>query len=109
MIGEKIIKIMQEIEPIVRTEENEGVNYKSAKFEKIIEMIRPLLIKNKVIIIPTKVKEINSQGNRVNLTMVYQFIDVEDANKDCIEVEIPGSGYDEKSGRAVFRALTRSI
>ena len=53
MIGEKIIKIMSEIEPIEKTE-------------------------------------------------------VDDENKDCIEVEIPGSGFDEK-GRAVYAALTRSI
>ncbi len=40
--------------------------------------------------------------------MKFQFIDVEDNNKQCIEVEVPGSGYDEK-GRAVYAALTGSI
>ena len=81
MIGEKIIKIMSEIEPIKKTEVDEEKNYKFAKSEEIIGMV---------------------------LTMKYQFIDVEDENKDCIEVEILGSGYDEK-GRAVYTALTRRI
>lgn len=106
MIGEKIVKIMEEIEPIVKTELDENGNYKTPKVEKIIEMIRPLLVKNKVAIIPVKVKDLTPHGNKVYLTMIYQFIDLEDEAKDCIEVEIPGSGYDEKSGRAVFSALT---
>ena len=37
--------------------------------------------------------------------MKYQFIDVETPEKETIEVEIPGSGFDEK-GRAVYAALT---
>ncbi len=105
MIGEKIIQIMSEIKPIQKTELDEEKNYKFAKSEEIIEMVNPLLVKYKVIILPLKVVNFSSQGNKVFLTMKYQFIDVEDPNKDCIEVEIPGSGYDEK-GRAVYAALT---
>ena len=109
MIGEKIIKIMEEIEPIVKTEVDEEKNYKSPKVEKIIEMVRPLLIKNKVAIIPARVKDFLPQGNRVYITMIYQFIDLESREKDVIEVEVPGSGFDEKGGRSVFAALTRCI
>ena len=105
MIGEKIIKIMSEIEPIKKTELDEEKNYKFAKSEDIIAMVQPLLVKYKVIILPLKVVNFSAQGNKVFLTMKYQFIDVDDQNKDCIEVEIPGSGYDEK-GRAVYAALT---
>lgn len=105
MIGEKIIQIMSEIKPIQKTELDEEKNYKFAKSEEIIEMVNPLLVKYKVIILPLKVVNFSAQGNKVFLTMKYQFIDVEDSNKDCIEVEIPGSGYDEK-GRAVYAALT---
>ncbi len=108
MIGEKIINIMSEITAIEKTELDEEKNYKFAKSEEIIAMVKPLLVKYKVIILPVKVINFSSQGNKVFLTMKYQFIDVEDSNKDCIEVEIPGSGYDEK-GRAVYAALTRSI
>ena len=108
MIGEKIIKIMEEIKPIEKTELDEEKNYKFAKSEEIITMVQPLLIKNKVVILPTKVINFSTQGNKVYLTMKYQFIDVEDAQKDCIEVEIPASGFDEK-GRAVFAALTRGL
>lgn len=105
MIGEKIIQIMSEIKPIQKTELDEEKNYKFAKSEEIIEMVKPLLVKYKVIILPLKVVNFSAQGNKVFLTMKYQFIDVEDPNKGCIEVEIPGSGYDEK-GRAVYAALT---
>lgn len=105
MIGEKIIQIMSEIKPIQKTELDEEKNYKFAKSEEIIEMVKPLLVKYKVIILPLKVVNFSAQGNKVFLTMKYQFIDVEDPNRDCIEIEIPGSGYDEK-GRAVYAALT---
>lgn len=105
MIGEKIIKIMSEIKPIEKTELDEEKKYKFAKAEDIIAMVQPLLIKYKVIILPLKIINFAQQGNKVYLTMKYQFIDVEAPEKDAIEVEIPGSGYDEK-GRAVFAALT---
>ena len=106
MIGEKILKIMEEIQPILKTEENEGENFKSPKVEKIVEMVRPLLIKNKVIVVPSAVTNIIPQGNKVYLTMKYELIDAESENKDYIEIEIAGSGFDLKGGRAVFAALT---
>lgn len=105
MIGEKIINIMKEIEPIVKTEQNEGEEFKTAKVEKIISMVQPLLIKNKVIIVPVKILDLISEGNKVFVKMLYQFIDVGDNTKELIEVEVPGEGYDEK-GRAVYAALT---
>lgn len=107
MIGEKIIKIMEEIQPIIKVEvtDDEGRTYKTVKAEEIISMLQPLLIKNKVIILPQKVVNFATQGNKVHITMKYQFIDVESSEGDCIEVEIPASGFDEK-GRAVFGALT---
>ena len=107
MIREKIIKIMEEIQPIIKVEvtDEDGRTYKTVKAEEIISMVQPLLIKNKVVILPQKVINFGTQGNKVHITMKYQFIDVEDQQKDCIEVEIPASGFDEK-GRAVFGALT---
>ena len=54
MIGEKIIKIMSEIEPIKKTEVDEEKNYKFAKSEEIIEMVNPLLINFNVIIFTYK-------------------------------------------------------
>ena len=96
MIGEKIIKIMEEIQPIIKVEvtDEDGRTYKTVKAEEIISVVQPLLIKNKVIILPQKVMNFSTQGNKVHITMKYQFIDVEDQQKDCIEVEIPASGFD---------------
>ena len=105
MIGEKIIKIMAEIQPIEKTELDEDKNYKTPKSDEIIAMVNPLLVKHKVIILPIKVTNFVPQGNKIFLTMKYQFIDIEDPQRDCIEVEIPGGGFDEK-GRAVYAALT---
>jgi len=106
MIGDKIIKIMQEIGPIERTELDEENNIKTAKVEAIIGMVGPLLIKYKVAIIPKKVVSFMPQGNKVYITMQYQVMDLGDKDKDCIEVEVPASGYDKSGGRAVFAALT---
>ena len=105
MIGQKIINIMSEIEAIPKTELDEEKNYKFAKSEEIIAMVKPLIVKYKVIILPVKVMNFTTQGNKVFITMKYQFIDIDDPNKDAIEVEVSGSGFDEK-GRAVYAALT---
>lgn len=105
MIGEKILKIMSEIKAIEKTELDVENNYKFAKSEEIIGMVKPLLEKYKVIILPVKVVNFASHGDKVYITMKYQIIDVEDDSKDCVEVEIPASGYDKK-GRAVYGALT---
>lgn len=105
MIGQKIISIMSEIEAVQKTEIDEEKNYKFAKSEEIIAMVKPLLVKYKVIILPVKVMNFTPQGNKIFITMKYQFIDIEDPNKDSVEVEIPGGGFDEK-GRAVYAALT---
>ena len=105
MIGQKIINIMSEIEAIPKTELDEEKNYKFAKSEEIIAMVKPLLVKYKVIILPVKVMNFTTQGNKVFITMKYQFIDIDDPEKDAIEVEVSGSGFDEK-GRAVYAALT---
>lgn len=105
MIGEKIVKIMSEITAIEKTELDEEKNYKFAKSEEIIAMVKPLLVKYKVIILPKKVINFTPQGHKVFLTMLYQFIDVESPERDAIEVEIPGGGFDEK-GRAVYAAIT---
>lgn len=96
MIGEKIIKIMEEIKPIEKTEVDEEKNYKFARADEIIAMVNPLLVKYKVIIIPSKVTNFVPQGNKVLLTMKYQFIDIEDEKKDSIEVEIPAGRFRRK-------------
>lgn len=105
MIGEKILKIMSEITPIEKTGYDEEGNYKFAKSEEIIAIVKPLLEKYKVIILPVKVINFSAQGDKVYITMKYQIIDIEDNSKDCIEIEIPASGFDKK-GKSVYAALT---
>lgn len=91
MIGEKIAKIMSEIEPIVKTEVDKEGGYKSPKAEKIITMVQPLLAKFKVAVVPVEVPILMPQGKKVYIKMKYRFIDLESKEKDFLEVEIPGS------------------
>lgn len=51
MIGEKIIKIMEEIQPIIKVEvtDEDGRTYKTVKAEEIISMVQPLLKKIKLL------------------------------------------------------------
>lgn len=86
MIAEKILKIMEEVEPVLQLNSGEyGV-------EKAIAVIHPLLVKYKVMVLPKKILNCttaNSNKN-VNIGILYQFIDIETQNKESIEIEILG-------------------
>lgn len=102
MIAEKIIKIMEEVEPVLQLDDEQyGV-------EKAIQVIHPLLIKHKVIIIPKKILNCSTTNSNksANIGMLYQFIDAESKEKEAIEVEILGGGFDEKGNRAIYNALS---
>ena len=105
MIAKKILSIMSEIKAIEKTELDEEKNFKYIKSDEVISMVKPLLEKYKVIILPSKILGIIPQGNKVYISMKYQFIDAESEEGDMVEVEIPGGGFDEK-GRAIYAALT---
>jgi len=102
MIAEKIIKIMEEVQPVIQLDDDQyGV-------EKAIQVIHPLLIKYKVIIIPKKILNCSTTNSNksANIGMLYQFIDAEAKEKEAIEVEILGGGFDEKGNRAIYNALS---
>jgi len=105
MIAEKIIKIMEEVQPVIQLDDDQyGV-------EKAIQVIHPLLIKHKVIIVPKKILNCSTTNSNktANIGMLYQFIDVESEGKpekETIEVEILGGGFDEKGNRAIYNALS---
>lgn len=102
MIAEKIIKIMEEVQPVIQLDDDQyGV-------EKAIQVIHPLLIKHKVIIIPKKILNCSTTNSNksANIGMLYQFIDAESKEKEAIEVEILGGGFDEKGNRAIYNALS---
>ncbi|MBQ6991449.1 MAG: ERF family protein [Clostridia bacterium] len=102
MIAEKIIKIMEEVQPVIQLDDDQyGV-------EKAIQVIHPLLIKYKVIIIPLKILNCSTTNSNksANIGMLYQFIDAESKEKEAIEVEILGGGFDEKGNRAIYNALS---
>ena len=102
MIAEKIIKIMEEVQPVIQLDDDQyGV-------EKAIQVIHPLLIKYKVIIIPLKILNCSTTNSNksANIGMLYQFIDAESKEKEAVEVEILGGGFDEKGNRAIYNALS---
>lgn len=102
MIAEKIIKIMEEVQPVLQLDDDQyGV-------EKAIQVIHPLLIKYKVIIIPLKVLNCSTTNSNksANIGMLYQFIDAESKEKEAIQVETLGGGFDEKGNRAIYNALS---
>lgn len=102
MIAEKIIKIMEEVQPVIQLDDDQyGV-------EKAIQVIHPLLIKYKVIIIPLKILNCSTSNSNksANIGMLYQFIDAESKEKEAINVEILGGGFDEKGNRAIYNALS---
>lgn len=102
MIAEKIIKIMEEVEPVLQLDDEQyGI-------EKAIQVIHPLLIKYKVIIIPKKILNCSTTNSNksANIGMLYQFIDAESKEKEAIEIEILGGGFDEKGNRAIYNALS---
>lgn len=102
MIAEKILKIMEEVEPVIRLDDDQyGV-------EKAIAVIHPLLVKYKVMILPKKILNcttVNSNKN-ANIGIIYQFIDVETENKESIEIEMLAGGYDETGVRTIYNALS---
>lgn len=102
MIAEKIIKIMEEVQPVIQLDDDQyGV-------EKAIQVIHPLLIKHKVIILPLKILNCSTSNSNksANIGILYQFIDAESKEKESIEVEILGGGFDEKGNRAIYNALS---
>ena len=102
MIAEKIIKIMEEVQPVIQLDDDQyGV-------EKAIQVIHPLLIKYKVIIIPLKILNCSTSNSNksANIGMLYQFIDAESKEKEAIEIEMLGGGFDEKGNRSIYNALS---
>ena len=102
MIAEKIIKIMEEVQPVIQLDDNQH------GAEKAIQVIHPLLIKYKVIIIPLKILNCSTSNSNksANIGMIYQFIDAESKEKEAIEVEMLGGGFDEKGNRSIYNALS---
>lgn len=108
MIAQKILKIMDNIGPIIKDKTNEEKGFDYASLAAIIMKAREAMIKEKVIMIPLKVNQMVQRGNDVLIDMVYRFYDTEkgkDGNCDYFDVNIPGEGCD-KEGWAVYKALS---
>lgn len=102
MIAEKIIKIMEEVQPVIQLDDNQH------GAEKAVQVIHPLLIKYKVIIIPLKILNCSTSNSNksASIGMRYQFIDAEAKEKEAIEIEMLGGGFDEKGNRSIYNALS---
>jgi hypothetical protein len=102
-IYEAMLSIMGGIDPIAKNKSNSQQNYKYRGVEDIYAVVNPMLIANKVLLIPEilhhDIKEFtSSKGSllfRAIVTMKYTFKSVEDGS--FIETIMTGEGMD--SGR----------
>ena len=118
-LHEKILQIMQEVEYLQKDDRvGDGRNsYKAITEEKVTEVIRKSLIKNKVIILPfeqvhtrTDTPSINYEGKPqiIRLATVdvkYKIIDVETGDFEIVPSS--GTGVDTQD-KAVGKAMTYS-
>ena len=108
MIVKKILKVMEQIGPIIKDKTNEDKNFDYASIAMIIFKAREAMIEEKIIMFPLKIDQITARGNDVIIGMTYRFYDTEPNDKgqcDYLDVNIPGEGCD-KEGWAIYKALS---
>lgn len=108
MIAKKILKIMEQIGPIIKDKTNEEKGFDYASHAAIIIKAREAMIAEKVIMIPQEVKKIIREGNDVTIEMIYRFYDTEpdkDGKNDFIDTNVLGEGNDS-NGWAIYKALS---
>jgi len=99
-IYEALLSIMAGIEPIAKSKKNTQQNYSFRGVDDIYSVLNPMLIANKVLLIPEvidhKITEFNSAKGtllfRAIVTMRYRFISVVD--NSFVETIMTGEGMD---------------
>jgi len=95
MIAEKIYKIMTEVDAIGRdttiASKRTGDAYKVLSSEKVLQLLRPKFIENKLVIFPTSASAVK-EGSVTTGEFVYTIVDAED--NDSMIVASVGQGSD---------------
>ena len=110
-LAQKIVDVMSEVNSVSKRGRNEFQNYSYAKESDYIEAIRPTLIKNGIVVLPSleevKIEPIGKpeSGNMLtSIIMKFTLINAENP-KDMVEMKIPAQGAD-KSDKGVYKAIT---
>lgn len=108
MIAQKILNIMAQVQPVIKSKTNEEQGFDYAGLSDIILCVRESMIKEKVIMLPQELTDINIRGNDVSIKMIYRFFDVEADPKgknEYIDVQVAGQGLDS-NGWGIYKALS---
>lgn len=109
-IYQRILAIMGEISYIQKGDKMVNGQYRYASHDQVTAAIHPLLVKHRVVVVPT-IEEILQEGNRTVVKLTTVFVNV-DSPKDCFHVKSAGFGIDSGDkgpGKAVSYAFKLAI
>lgn len=101
-LTKKILAVIADIEPIKKDGVNSFHNYKYVSDAQIVEMIRALLIKHKLVILPSQL-ECSQENNLTVVKVNYKIIDAESG--EFLDTTAFGYGMD-KGDKGVYKAST---
>lgn len=104
-IYRKINKIMEEVGKIEKTGYNEFNKYKYATEEDVLKDLRPMLIKYRLVILPSIIQE-KRENDLTTLTLNFRIIDIDSRD----EILLPWVGYgSDKQDKGGYKAMTGAV
>lgn len=109
----KLAKVMSQVERVAKNGENSFHHYKYAMESDLVDLIRPLLAEQNIMVLPTLMETTRYQHNKTNgnstfLTDVKVKWTFEDGDSgETREVIFPGCGEDQ-GDKGIYKALTGS-
>jgi hypothetical protein len=105
MVAEKLLKIMEAVGYIMKDGKIDMGS--KGKFtvlteRKVLQMLRPHFVKQKLIILPAEVTHLERSGSITTLAMKYKIIDIEDADSEIVASVGQGSSTGDKGVGSAF-------
>ena len=104
-ICQKVNKVMEEVEKVKKTGYNEFNKYEYATEEDILKEVRPMLIKYRLIILPSIFEE-KRENDLTTLRFNFRIIDID--SRDEIKLSWIGYGSD-KQDKGGYKAMTGAV
>jgi len=98
----KILRVMQDVEGVIKDSVNEFHKYKYASDAAIIQTVRVSMIKHKLIAVPNQVSCVK-EGDMTTIGVCYKLIDGDSG--ECVESMVYGQGQD-KGDKGAYKAAT---
>lgn len=92
-IYQRIREVMREVDYIQKGDKKVNNQYRFVSHDQVTAAIHPQLVKHGIAVIPT-VDEMKQEGNRTEVTLAVEFINVDDP-KDRFEVMFTAYGIDQ--------------